>query len=180
MSSASSSNGEDELHHVLNEARDLGYLGPGPVAVHRAHSLAFGRACAPFLNSSALRIADLGSGGGLPGLELALAWPASRWVFLDVNQRRMATLEIALDRLRISGRATIALGHELGLRVVAEGIEKQEEAELLEQMGVDVGQGFLWSKPVPAEEITAMIAGPVRFTQSAQAETMRAASASRS
>ena len=110
MSSASSSNGEDELQHVLNEARDLGYLGPGPVAVHRAHSLAFGRACSPFLNSGALRVADLGSGGGLPGLELALAWPASRWVFLDVNQRRMATLEIALDRLRISGRATIALG----------------------------------------------------------------------
>lgn len=49
--------------------------------------------------------------------------------------------------------STIQLGHGLGLSVIAEGIENQETADLLRQMGCDQGQGFYFGKPVPAAAI---------------------------
>ena len=42
------------------------------------------------------------------------------------------------------------LGHELGLEVCAEGIETKEQQEILTEIGVDLLQGFLFSKPVEA------------------------------
>jgi diguanylate cyclase len=47
-------------------------------------------------------------------------------------------------------RSTIGLGHALGLRVVAEGIETQETLTLLASLGCDLAQGFLISRPMPA------------------------------
>lgn len=49
-------------------------------------------------------------------------------------------------------RSTIDLAHNLGLRVVAEGVETQEVLDLLEILDCDVVQGYLLSKPVTAEE----------------------------
>ena len=51
-------------------------------------------------------------------------------------------------------RATIDLGHVMGLRVVAECIEDQATLDLLRQLGCDVGQGYLISRPVPADRLT--------------------------
>jgi EAL domain-containing protein (putative c-di-GMP-specific phosphodiesterase class I) len=45
-------------------------------------------------------------------------------------------------------RSTIALAHDLGLRVVAEGIEDQQTWELLASLGCDVAQGFFISRPL--------------------------------
>lgn len=50
--------------------------------------------------------------------------------------------------------ATIQLGHNLGLQVVAEGVENQETFNALRAMGCDLQQGFFISKPIPAEAIT--------------------------
>jgi EAL domain-containing protein (putative c-di-GMP-specific phosphodiesterase class I) len=47
-------------------------------------------------------------------------------------------------------RSIIDLGHGLGLRVVAEGIETEEQWKLLAGMGCDYAQGYLISRPVPA------------------------------
>jgi diguanylate cyclase (GGDEF)-like protein len=52
-------------------------------------------------------------------------------------------------------RSTIDLGHNLGLRVVAEGIESEQAWNLLSQMGCDSGQGYLMSRPIPANEFAA-------------------------
>ncbi len=49
--------------------------------------------------------------------------------------------------------ATIDLGHALGLRVVAEGIETSECAAELRALGCDVGQGYGLGRPVPAGEL---------------------------
>ena len=46
----------------------------------------------------------------------------------------------------------IQLVHGLGLRVVAEGVENRETFELLRELGCDQGQGFFFSKPLPAHE----------------------------
>jgi EAL domain-containing protein (putative c-di-GMP-specific phosphodiesterase class I) len=75
----------------------------------------------------------------------------------------LAINELKLDRVFISGlsgddskrtlplvRATIELGHSLGLRVVAEGIEDEATLALLSDLGCDLGQGYLIGKPTPA------------------------------
>ncbi|WP_114973017.1 putative bifunctional diguanylate cyclase/phosphodiesterase [Rhodoferax ferrireducens] len=49
-------------------------------------------------------------------------------------------------------RSTIELGHNLGLKVVAEGVESQAIWERLAGLGCDVAQGYLLSKPMPAEQ----------------------------
>ena len=51
-------------------------------------------------------------------------------------------------------RSTIDLAHNLGLQVVAEGVEREEHVALLTGLGCDVGQGFFISKPLAADEIT--------------------------
>jgi len=48
-------------------------------------------------------------------------------------------------------RSTIQLGHALGLRVVAEGVEDNETLTLLTELGCDVGQGYFIGMPEPPE-----------------------------
>ena len=50
--------------------------------------------------------------------------------------------------------AIVALGHSLGLTVVAEGIETEAQADALLNLGCDIGQGYLYAKPMPADRIT--------------------------
>jgi diguanylate cyclase (GGDEF)-like protein len=50
-------------------------------------------------------------------------------------------------------RSTIELGHNLGLQVVAEGVETERSWRLLGQWGCDEAQGYLISRPVPAETV---------------------------
>ncbi|MEI6320993.1 MAG: EAL domain-containing protein, partial [Pseudomonadota bacterium] len=47
-------------------------------------------------------------------------------------------------------RSTIELGHNMGLEVVAEGVERQAEVDLLAQLGCDEAQGYFFSRPLPA------------------------------
>jgi diguanylate cyclase (GGDEF)-like protein len=54
-------------------------------------------------------------------------------------------------------RSTIDLAHNLGLRVVAEGVESHEAWRRLEDLGCDLAQGFHVSRPVPAEAMTRLL-----------------------
>ena len=47
-------------------------------------------------------------------------------------------------------RSTIELGHNMGLEVVAEGVEGQAEVDLLARLGCDEAQGYFFSRPLPA------------------------------
>lgn len=53
--------------------------------------------------------------------------------------------------------AAIAMAHSLGLKVVAEGVETEEQLLLLATQGCEIAQGYLFSKPVDAEKITEML-----------------------
>ena len=54
-------------------------------------------------------------------------------------------------------RAIISMAHSLELKVVAEGVETREQLELLRLQGCDLGQGFYFSKPLPANEIERLL-----------------------
>jgi diguanylate cyclase (GGDEF)-like protein len=54
-------------------------------------------------------------------------------------------------------RSTIDLAHNLGLRVVAEGVESEDAWRHLDALGCDLAQGFYLSRPLPAEAVTRLI-----------------------
>ena len=54
-------------------------------------------------------------------------------------------------------RSIVDLGLGQGLQIVAEGIETLDQARLLRDAGCHLGQGFLWSRPLEADEITALL-----------------------
>ena len=53
--------------------------------------------------------------------------------------------------------STIDLGRNLGLKVVAEGVESEEIWEQLNDLGCDIAQGFFLSRPVPGDELAAWL-----------------------
>lgn len=55
-------------------------------------------------------------------------------------------------------RSTIQLGHSLGRELVAEGVEGEDAFKILSRMGCDLGQGYLWSAPLPADEFSRWVA----------------------
>lgn len=57
--------------------------------------------------------------------------------------------------------AIVGLGRALGLSVVAEGVETDAQAARLRQLGCDVLQGFLYARPMPAEQFEGYVAGAV-------------------
>jgi diguanylate cyclase (GGDEF)-like protein len=57
-------------------------------------------------------------------------------------------------------RTIVTLGHDLGLEVIAEGIETREQLAALRAMGCDHGQGYLFSPPVDAEAAGEMLRTP--------------------
>ncbi len=77
--------------------------------------------------------------------------------------RELPVTELKIDKSFVMGmqksendativNATIQLGHNLGLRVVAEGVEDEQTALRLEEMGCDLLQGYYFSRPVSAED----------------------------
>jgi EAL domain-containing protein (putative c-di-GMP-specific phosphodiesterase class I) len=57
-------------------------------------------------------------------------------------------------------RSIIDLGHNLGLRVTAEGVETEEAKDMLVGFECDEAQGYYYSYPIPAHEITELFRKP--------------------
>jgi diguanylate cyclase (GGDEF)-like protein/PAS domain S-box-containing protein len=55
--------------------------------------------------------------------------------------------------------AVISLGRAMGLNVVAEGVESEDQATVLQDLGCRLAQGFLFSRPVPASALAEMVSG---------------------
>ncbi len=64
-------------------------------------------------------------------------------------------------------KTVISLGHTLGFRVLAEGVETEAQVQFLKQHGCDEMQGFLVSKPIPGEEIPGFLSGRALLRQGA-------------
>ncbi|MDP7560053.1 MAG: EAL domain-containing protein, partial [Planctomycetota bacterium] len=50
-------------------------------------------------------------------------------------------------------RTIVEMAHSLDLKIVAEGVETEGERDLLAELGCEYGQGWLFAKPMPAEEV---------------------------
>ncbi len=57
--------------------------------------------------------------------------------------------------------AVVTLADNLGLKVVAEGIETEEQLVLLQALGCAYGQGFLLARPMPSDELVPLLSGPL-------------------
>jgi diguanylate cyclase (GGDEF)-like protein len=86
--------------------------------------------------------------------------------------KRLPVHELKIDRSFVAGMvanqrdrvivdSTVALGHRLGLDVVAEGVEDEATRDALHDLGCELAQGFLFSRPVPAGDVTVRPRVPV-------------------
>jgi diguanylate cyclase (GGDEF)-like protein len=93
--------------------------------------------------------------------------------------RRLPVQEVKIDQMFVQGmatdpgdlaivRAVVDLARHFGLSVVAEGVESELTLGLLEEIGCDIGQGFLFSRPLPYERLDAW------FSAQTEVETMAA------
>ncbi|MFA6052124.1 MAG: EAL domain-containing protein, partial [Methylobacter sp.] len=69
--------------------------------------------------------------------------------FIDDIPHKQDDMEIAAT--------IVAMGHTLGFKVLAEGVETVEQLDFLQQQGCDLYQGYLNSHPLPAEDFVALL-----------------------
>ena len=105
------------------------------------------------LNRLGIKIAMDDFGTGYSSLSYLRAYPfdvlkIDRSFINDINQA---------DKTKSLINAIISMSHALGLKVVAEGIETKPQFEQLKQFNCDYGQGFLFSKPICANEMTQLL-----------------------
>jgi diguanylate cyclase (GGDEF)-like protein len=97
--------------------------------------------------------------------------------------RRLPVDEVKIDKSFVMGlssdlgdlavvRAIVDLGHSLGLIVVAEGVEQDATRDQLVEMGCDVAQGFLISRPLGADRFDAWLAARTVRALGAREETV--------
>ena len=117
-----------DLRELLAEARALGFLGPGPLDPQVRHAQGFAAIARRLSGRGPVRLVDLGSGGGLPGLVVATEWPEAAVALLEANGRRAAFLRRAVERLDLEGRVSVleeraeVCGREPGLRAGFDGV----------------------------------------------------------
>ena len=99
-----------DLRDALHEARALGLLGPGPIGTHIDHADELVTELKGHGVDVGSRCLDLGSGGGVPGIVLAVREPASRWTLLDAAERRTAFLQRVVSSLDLGDRVEVVRG----------------------------------------------------------------------
>lgn len=91
---------------ILERAQQLGFLGREPVDNHIEHAQ---RYCVPEVSGARVAM-DLGSGGGIPGLVLALLYPTATWKLVDAMAKRCAFLREAIEELRVDSYVSVVEG----------------------------------------------------------------------
>lgn len=112
------------------------------------NDFALAQAQLEMLRSKNVRVAIDDFGTGYSSLAYLKSLPLD---YLKIDKGMTADIS-GSQRDRIVLRAIIALGKALGLKIIAEGVEKAEELEMLRDEGCDYFQGFLRSAPLTADE----------------------------
>lgn len=109
------------------------------------------------LRSAGLSIAVDDFGTGYSSLAQLKRLPVQE---LKIDKSFILKLDESTDD-EIIVRSTIELGHNLGLAVVAEGVETESSRELLASLGCDILQGYLFSRPLPPESLIQWAQAPI-------------------
>jgi diguanylate cyclase (GGDEF)-like protein/PAS domain S-box-containing protein len=72
--------------------------------------------------------------------------------YLKIDQSFTQNLSLNSSEYAIC-EAIVVMAHKLGIQVIAEGVETEEQHQLLREMGCDFAQGYLFSKPIPATQL---------------------------
>lgn len=76
--------------------------------------------------------------------------------YLKIDQAFVRKMTADSDDLALC-QAIVVMGHKLGIRVIAEGVETREQRDLLTAAGCDYGQGYLFARPVSAEAMDGLM-----------------------
>jgi diguanylate cyclase (GGDEF)-like protein/PAS domain S-box-containing protein len=76
--------------------------------------------------------------------------------YIKIDQSFVRNLALDSDDFVLC-EAMIVMAHKLGLQVIAEGIETEQQKSLLQRIECDFGQGYLFSRPVPAEDFERLL-----------------------
>ena len=106
------------------------------------------------LKEQGVRLAVDDFGAGYSSLSHLRRFPID---FLKIDKSFVAGVGSEPEEAALMG-AIIRLGHTLGLRTVAEGIETAAQLARLQMLGCDTGQGFLFSRPLAAPDLEALLA----------------------
>ena len=107
------------------------------------------------LRELGLRIAVDDSGTGYSSLAQLKRFPID---VLKIDQGFIRDIPHSADDMAIS-TAIIGMGHSLGMSVLAEGVETPEQMAFLRERGCNAYQGYLCSRPLPADAFAALLAG---------------------
>jgi len=149
---------DDGFHHAwLKHLRKLGLPGQS-IAVEITEGLLLDASAA--VTEQLLALRDMGIqvslddfGTGYSSLSYLKKFDID---YLKIDQSFVRNLAPASDDLALC-QAIIVMAHKLGLKVIAEGVETEAQRVLLTAAGCDYAQGYLFSRPVPAEEFEAML-----------------------
>jgi EAL domain-containing protein (putative c-di-GMP-specific phosphodiesterase class I) len=109
------------------------------------------------LAAAGVRLAIDDFGTGYSSLAYLKSLPVHE---LKIDRSFVAALTQS-ERDRVIVDSTVALGRRLGLDVVAEGVEDEATREALVGLGCELAQGYLFCRPVPAEDLRAGLDLPV-------------------
>ena len=76
--------------------------------------------------------------------------------YIKIDQSFVKNLEAKSEDLALC-EAIIVMAHKLNMKVIAEGVETQEQLDLLKAAGCDFGQGYLFSRPVSVTEFEKLV-----------------------
>ena len=95
----------------------------------------------------AVAIDDFGT--GFSSLSYLDRLPANR---LKIDRAFVMSLDSGQPGARIA-EMIVPLGHRLGMKVIAEGVENEKQAQILRDWGCDEAQGFLYARPMPIDDL---------------------------
>jgi diguanylate cyclase (GGDEF)-like protein/PAS domain S-box-containing protein len=105
------------------------------------------------LREKGVRFAFDDFGTGFASLSYLTRYPISR---IKIDQSFVRKISAASENTAIV-RSIIVMAHNLGLEVIAEGVETPAHAEFLQAEGCDEAQGFLYAKPLTSEDFEAYL-----------------------
>ncbi len=142
-----------ELPAIVRSALEAAGIAPERLELEVTESMAMRRlevssATLAELRGTGVRIAMDDFGTGHSSLGQLKQIPLDR-LKIDISFVRDIGVDAATDAIV---RAAIAFAGSLGLSTVAEGVEREDQARFLAEAGCDVAQGYLYGRPMPADE----------------------------